>query len=212
MRLAPGPRRMASLWLALAALAVGCSPVLEKKPITKERYVWQVPAPEAFAGPRNGVLRVGVVRVSPPFQNRGFVLRSGDRYASDFYNEFAAPPGTLLRDELVQWLGAASRFAAVVRSSETTSDWVLETNLDSLFADVTDAAKPPEATFAFTVRLLDARASGTPIRFEKQYSATEAAADRAPRSIAEAWSRALARLLPELAADLDAATTRKPIP
>jgi ABC-type uncharacterized transport system auxiliary subunit len=154
---------------------------------------------------------VGVVRVSPPFQNRGFVLRTGDdAYASDFYNEFAAPPGTLLRDLLVGWLRNGTHFASVVRSSEASLDWVLETDLESLFADARDPAALPQVTIAFSVRLIDARASGLPIRFEKRYAASEAAADRMPRAFAEAWNHALGRLLPQLAADLDAATAHRP--
>jgi ABC-type uncharacterized transport system auxiliary subunit len=211
MRIARGPRRLASLLLALTVLGAGCAPILERKPVEKQRFVLQAPPPDPVAGSRTGVLRVGVVRVSPPFQNRGFVFRTGDdSYASDFYNEFAAPPGTLLRDSLVEWLRSSTHFASVVRGSEASLDWVLETDLESLFADTRDPAAPPHANLAFSVRLIDARASGLPIRFEKHYAASEAAADRAPRALADAWNRALGRLLPELAADLDAATARKP--
>jgi ABC-type uncharacterized transport system auxiliary subunit len=210
MTTAPRPQRWTWLLLALAALCASCSPLLERKPVEKQRFALQTPLPEPLPGPRAGVLRVGVVRVSPPFQNRGFVLRTGeDSYASDFYNEFAAPPGTLLRDLLVAWLRNGTHFASVVRGSESSLDWVLEPDLESLYSDARDAAVPPQATIAFSVRLLDARASGMPIRFEKHYAASEAAADRSPRALAEAWNRALGRLLPELAADLDAATARR---
>jgi hypothetical protein len=156
------------------------------------------------------VLRVAVVRVAAPFQNRGFVFRTGaDSFKSDFYNEFASPPGTLLRDVFVEWLRDGAHFASVVRGSESPSDWVLETDLESLFADVRDPATPPVTQIAFAVRLLDTHAAALPIRFEKRYATIEAAADRSPRALAEAWSRGLGRLLPELAADLDAATARK---
>ena len=211
MRTVPRLHRLALLPLALAVLCAGCTPLLERKPVEKQRFVLQTPLPEVVPGSRAGVLRVGVVRVSPPFQNRGFVLRTGDdSYTSDFYNEFAAPPGTLLRDVLVEWLRNGTHFASVVRSSEASLDWVLETDLESLFADARDPAALPQVTIAFSVRLIDARASGLPIRFEKRYAASEAAADRMPRAFAEAWNHALGRLLPQLAADLDAATAHRP--
>jgi hypothetical protein len=217
--MAPGARRWSSLLFALAVVAAGCSPgaVLERKPVAKQRFVLQPPPPvppgESQAGgevDRAGVLRVAVVRVASPFQNRGFVFRSGaETFKSDFYNEFAAPPGTLLRDVFVEWLRDGTHFASVVRGSESPSDWVLETDLESLFADARDSAAPPQTQIAFAVRLLDAHAAALPIRFEKRYATSEAATDRSPRALAEAWSRGLGRLLPELAADLDAATARR---
>jgi ABC-type uncharacterized transport system auxiliary subunit len=212
VRIAPGPRRLASLLIAVAVLGAGCAPVLERKPVEKQRFVLEPPPPETYAGPRAGVLRVGVVRVSPPFQNRGFVFRTGDQsYTTDFYNEFAAPPGTLLRDVLVEWLRDGTRFAAVLRGSEAASDWLLETVLESLFVDARDAVAEPLTEIAIAVRLLDAEAGAAamPIRFEKRYAERERAAERTPDAIAEAFSRALGRLLPKLAADLDAASAER---
>jgi ABC-type uncharacterized transport system auxiliary subunit len=219
MKLALRPRRWSSLLLALAVVAAGCSPgaVLARKPVAKQRFVLQPPPPVPRSEPqasgevhRAGVLRVAVVREASSFQNRGFVFRTGpDRFTSDFYNEFAAPPGTLLRDVFALWLRDGTHFASVVRGSESPSDWVLETDLESLYADVRDPAAPPQTQIAFAVRLLDAQVARLPIRFEKRYATSEVAADRSPRALAEAWSRGLGRLLAELAADLDAATARR---
>jgi ABC-type uncharacterized transport system auxiliary subunit len=210
VRIAPGPRRLASLLIAVAVLGAGCAPVLERKPVEKQRFVLEPPPPETYAGPRAGVLRVGVVRVSPPFQNRGFVFRTGDQsYTTDFYNEFAAPPGTLLRDVLVEWLREGTHFASVVRGSEAPSGWLLETALESLFVDARDAAAEPQVQIALAVRLLDAGAADMPIRFAKRYQTSERATGRSAGAIAEAFSRALGQLLPELAADLDAASARR---
>ena len=209
MSIAPGVRRLVSLLIALAVFGAGCAPILERKPVEKQRFLLIAPPPEALAGPRTGVLRVGLVRVSPPFQNRGFVFRTGDQaYTTDFYNEFAAPPGTLLRDVLVEWLRDGTHFASVVRGTEAASGWLLETDLESLFVDARDPAAEPQAQIAIAARLLDASAADMPIRFAKRYETSERAADRSASAIAEAFSRALGRLLPELAADLDAASSR----
>jgi ABC-type uncharacterized transport system auxiliary subunit len=202
--------RLVALGIALALFGAGCAPVLERKPIEKHRFLLQPPPPQPVSGPRAGVLRIGVVRTSPPFQNRGFVWRTGDQsYKSDFYNEFAAPPGTLLRDVLVEWLRDGTRFASVVHGTEARSEWVLETDLASIFVDARDGVAQPETEIAISFRLLDAQRSATSIRFEKRYEATERAADRTPAAIAAAFSRALGRVLVELAADLDVAIAAK---
>ncbi len=201
-------RALLALLFGAAAVGVGCTPVLERQPPEKQRFVLAPGRPDPVSGPHAGVLRVGLVRVASPFQNRGFVHRTGDEtYASDFYNEFAAPPGALLRELFVDWLRDGTLFATVVRGSEAPSDWLLEVELDSLYEDLRDATAPM-ATIAFTARLLDAPALAARIVFERRYATGEPAADGSPPAIVAAWNRALARLLAELASDLGVARDR----
>jgi len=189
----------------VAVLGAGCAGVLDRQPPEKQRFVLAPGRPDPVSGPRAGALRVGVVRVSSPFANRGFVRRSGEAtFANDFYNEFAAPPGTLLRDVLVSWLREGTHFTTVVRGSEAPPDWLLEVDLEALYGDLRDAAAP-QATIAFAARLLDARAAAASTVFEKHYAATELAGDGSPPALVAAWNRALGRLLADLAADLDGA-------
>lgn len=198
-------RALLALLLTAALLGAGCAKVLERKPPEKQRFVLAPGRPDPVSGPRAGVLRVGVVRVSSPFQNRGFVRRTGEKtFANDFYHEFAAPPGTLLRDLLVEWLRDGTHFATVVRGSEAPPDWLLEVDLESLYQDLRDPAAP-QATVAFAARLLAANTASASIALDARYATTETAADASPAAIVAAWNRALARLFAELAADLDAA-------
>jgi ABC-type uncharacterized transport system auxiliary subunit len=201
-------RALVALLFGAAVLGAGCTGVLDRQPPEKQRFVLAPGRPDPVSGARAGVLRVGVVHVSAPFQNRGFVRRSGEEtFASDFYNEFAAPPGALLRDVLVEWLRDGTHFATVVRGSEAPPDWLLEIDLEALYADLRDPAAA-QATIAVAARLLDARAAAASIAFEKHYAATESAADGSPPALVAAWNRGLARLLAELAADLDGARGR----
>jgi len=201
-------RALVVLLFAAAVLGAGCGSVLERQLPEKQRFVLAPGRPDPVSGPRAGALRVGVVRVSSPFANRGFVRRSGEKtFASDFYNEFAAPPGTLLRDVLVSWLREDTHFTTVVRGSEAPADWLLVVDLESLYGDHRVAAAP-EATIAFTARLLDARSSLATIVSEKHYATREPAIDGSPPAIVAAWNRSLARLLAELATDLDVARDR----
>ena len=205
----PIPRSPAAMLVGAALLGAGCSDVLARQPLEKQRFVLAPGRSDPVSGPRAGVLRVGVVRASTPFQNRGFVHRTGDEsFKSDFYNEFAAPPGILLRDVLVEWLRDGTHFEAVVQGSEAPSDWLLEVDLESLYADLRDAAAPQVAV-GITVRLLDAHASRAAIALQEHYAVNEPAADASSPALAAAWNRALARVLTELAADLDAARARR---
>ncbi len=146
----------------------GCAAVLDRKPVEKQRFVLAPAPPEPVSGPRAGVLRVGVVRVSPPFQNRGFVSAPATRrYATDFYNEFAAPPGILLRDVLVEWLREGTHFeigGARHPRRLPTGCWRRTSSRSSSI--VRDAAAPPQVAIAIAARLLDARARrcGDPLR------------------------------------------------
>jgi uncharacterized lipoprotein YmbA len=203
--------RLASL-VALLAVVAACANPLERPAIQKQRFALVPGAPERVTGPRAGILRVGVVRVSPPFHNRAIVLRTGeDTMASDFYNEFAAPPGPLLRDLLVEWLREGTHFASVVRGSEAQPDWLLEVDLEEMYADVRDPAAP-KAVIRIDARLLRANAPRSGIAFHANYAETEPATTRARAALMDAWNRATARILTKLAADLDRARATAPPP
>ena len=188
--------------LGVALVASGCA-TLSRKPPTKERFVLAPGAPAAVAAkPSAGILRVDVVRGAPLASNRGFVYRTGpDTVKTDFYREFAAPPGTLVRDAMIEWLRAADRFAAVVRGTKAGTAWILESDLERLDADLRDPIAP-RAVIEMQVRLLDVR-KGTPVLvFDRRYAASEPLADRTPETLVAAWSRALATLLAEIQGDL----------
>jgi ABC-type uncharacterized transport system auxiliary subunit len=192
----------------LVALA-GCGAFVRKPP-AKQRFVLTPGAPAAAGAALDpsGVLRVDPVRSAPLLVNRGFLYRVSDaRVQSDFYNELAAPPGTLVRDALIDWLRASGRLGTVVRSSTAPPRWLLEADLERLEADARDPAAIA-ADLALEVRLLDAQAGAPRVLFEKTFAAREPVAGREPQALVDAWSRALARVLEELTGDLDTAMRR----
>lgn len=195
-------RVLAAGLLGIAIAASGCG-ALSRKPPVKERFVLTPGAPAAVAAkPGAGILRVDVVRGAPLAANRGFVYRTGpDTVKTDFYREFAAPPGTLLRDALIEWLRASNRFAAVVRGTKAGTAWILESDLERLDADLRDP-DAPQAVLAMQVRLLDVRKEPPNLVFDRRYTASEPLADRTPETLVAAWSRALATVLGEIEKDL----------
>jgi ABC-type uncharacterized transport system auxiliary subunit len=198
--------RAAAALLAVALVASGCG-TFSRKPPAKERFVLAPGAPASVAAkPSAGILRVDVVRGSPLASNRSFVYRTGpDTVQTDFYREFVAPPGALVRDALIEWLRASNRFAAVVRGTKAGTAWILESDLERLDADLRDPAAP-QAVIEMQVRLLDVRKATPTLVFDRRYTASEPLADRTPETLVAAWSRALATVLGEIEGDLTKAT------
>lgn len=195
-------RGIAAVLIGLVVVASGCA-TLSRKPPAKQRFLLTPDAPVAVAErPTAGILRVDVVRGSPLVSNRSFLYRTGsDTVETDFYRELFAPPGVLVRDAMIGWLRATRRFAAVVRGTNARTDWILESDLERLDADLGDPSAP-QAVIAMQVRLLDARKASPTLVFDRRYSAHEPLADREPATLVAAWSRALATLLGEIEGDL----------
>jgi len=198
----------AALLLALiasAAIPLGC---LSKSYPEKRRYIFEIQPPvDAVPGP-NGVLRMDRVRVSPLFEHKGFVYRTGEAtFENDFYNEFFAPPGVLLRKATLNRLLAASIFSDVLDATQMGGvDWMLEGHVKELYADLRDR-DAPFAVLQIEYTLLDAHSPTLAIVFRKNYSARVAAASGRVEVIVNGWTEALIQILSELEVDLRKATS-----
>jgi ABC-type uncharacterized transport system auxiliary subunit len=189
--------------LAALALSLGCLGGLSKSPPEKRRYVFDIERGEATEADGKGVLRVERFRVSRLFERKGFVYRTGgDRFENDFYNEFFAPPGVLLREAVGMWLGDSALFSNVIGGTDSTrADWLLEARVNQLYGDLRDA-RAPQAVMEIHFTLLDARSPTLTAVFTKRYSARVDAADRSPEAILAAWNSSLVQILSQLEADL----------
>jgi uncharacterized lipoprotein YmbA len=192
------------LVLALAALAAGCARSLQRPPLEKTRFVLRLAEPPAGARSA-GTLAVGRVRMSPLFDHAGFVYRTGeDTFASDPRFEWFAPPGSVLREALVDWLASASAFASVQRGSVSDAEWLLETDVDRLYADRRDP-QAPAVVLAGRFELLDLRGPRPRRPLSLRFEEREPAGAGTPQELVDAWGRALARALAELEPRLRAA-------
>jgi uncharacterized lipoprotein YmbA len=196
--------------IAVAVLA-GC---LSRGYPEKRQYVIVVERREAGsddveAGPVKaapgglGVLRITRVRVGSTFERKGFVYRTDDAtYERDFYNEFFAPPGILIREAVGGWLNASSVFSSVTGASDPSpADWLLEARVHELYADVRDR-KAARCVMRMSFKMLDAWSPRLVVAFEETYSAEVEAENRSAEGIAAAWNSALAQILTELEDDL----------
>jgi hypothetical protein len=198
----------AALLLALIGLAAAPLGCLSKSYPEKRRYVFEVEPPvDAVPGP-NGVLRMDRVRVSPLFERKGFVYRTGEAtFENDFYNEFFAPPGVLLRKATLNRLRAGSIFSEVLDATQVGDvDWMLEGHVKELYADLRDRSAP-FAALQIEYTLLDARSPTLAIELRKTYSARSDAASASAEAIMNSWTEALIKVLSEFEADLRQATS-----
>jgi ABC-type uncharacterized transport system auxiliary subunit len=195
------------LLAALGLLGCTATTLLERPMAEKQRFVLSAgsPAPEPRA--IDSVLRVERVRVSPLFDSKGFVYRTGeDTFASDFYHEFFAPPGEVLREAVIDWLEAASLFTTVQTGSLPAPDWTLALEVERIYADRRDPAAPV-AVLTVMARLVDP--SGLEVQLRRRYEQAEPVADGSAQALVDAWGRALGRTLAELAPDLRSAAVRR---
>jgi uncharacterized lipoprotein YmbA len=196
--------RRAALALAAAALLAGCAGSLQRPAPEKTRFVIRLadPAPGAKTA---GALVVGRVRVSSLFDRTGFVYRTGeDTFATDFRFEWFAPPGSLLREAVIDWLDDASPFASVERGSVSEAGWLLETDVDRFYADLRDLAAPA-VVLEGRFRLLDLRGARPRRTLASRFDEREPAGAGTPQELVDAWGRALARALSALEPELRAA-------
>ena len=204
-------RTLAALGAGL--LAAGCL-----APQPAPRVVFYALQPERTApvlAPLGAdALYVGRVRVAPLVEGKGFVYRTGESaFEADFYHRFAAPPGALVREALIDWLGRSGLFSEVWgQGSPERARWRLEARVTALHADLRDPAAP-RAVLEMGLALVDAHAPAQEARLRERHRA-EVPTSADPAALAEAWTRGLAQVLAEaedaLRAALGAAPSDRP--
>jgi cholesterol transport system auxiliary component len=196
-------------WLGLFVVfsTAGCVNVSVERQFAERRYfVLDVVANQSPAkSDRAGVLKVSDVRVSPRYDGKGFVYRTADAsYETDFYNQFLVPPGPMLTDEVEQALRQANLFEYVVNSaSQLEPTHVLETTVDELYGDFSNATSP-HAVLAMSFLLSRAAANGPEVILQQRYRKTVPLQGRTPEELVKGWNNALEAVLASLVTDLKA--------
>jgi cholesterol transport system auxiliary component len=202
-----GSCRLAPPIAVLVAVTVlnGCAP---KKNYPERRYyVFDVSRPQEASSPRHdAVLSVRRFRVSPRYEGKNFVYRDGDlSYQSDFYNEFLISPGSLLTEEIRQWLVSSDLFQHVVdSSSHMEATYFLEGNVSALYGDYRDAAAPT-AVLEVQFFLINDVSARSEVVFQKEYREAVSLNGASAKALVNGWNTALRQILAALEADLRAA-------
>jgi ABC-type uncharacterized transport system auxiliary subunit len=174
----------------------------------KNRFTLAAPeAPEAAvnaAGRRT--LLLGSVTAAPAYDGQALVYRLGaDRYESDFYNEFLAPPTRLLAEAAADRLTRASRLLRVtVIPGLTVADYGLETHIQDLYGDF--RLDPPRAVMTFRFILNDLRPTRARVMLDRLYPCVRPLPEQGgPADLVAAYGLCLADIFESLARDLDQA-------
>jgi ABC-type uncharacterized transport system auxiliary subunit len=196
-------RRLATILLAGAALAA-CS--LSRPPVERTTYILTAtrpPPPAAAAKPV--AVKVRPMRAVPLYERKEFVYRvDGERVASDFYNEFAEAPESMLTSAVTAWLKDARLFASVVEPGvPVDAPYALDGSIVALHGDLRDAAKPA-AEVAVQFYLVRQRGSGPELVYDRVLRSRVDVASGNPRALAAGYNQALAQILGELERDLAA--------
>ncbi len=192
----------ATLALGLA-FAIGCVSAAFERPVPQRtRFLLSAAPPAVSERAVSGALWVDRVRISPMFSGTGFVYRTTDSvYSSGFLHEFFAPPGDVLREAMIDWLRAASTFASIDRSGESSPEYRLESDVDQLYVDLREPSDP-RVVLEGRFRFFDLR-EGRPVRrFDLRLTQIEPAEDRSGQAVVDAWNRALTRTLEQLDREL----------
>jgi cholesterol transport system auxiliary component len=187
--------------LAAAALAA-CS--FSRPPVERTTYLLTATrdAPAAPAA-KPVAVKVRPMRAVPLYERKEFLYRvDGERVVSDFYNEFAEAPESMLTAAATGWLKSAKLFAAVVEPGvPVDAPYALDGSIVALYGDLRDPARPASevAVQFYLVRL---RGSGPELVYDRVLRSRVDASSRDPRALAAGYNKALAQILGELERDL----------
>ena len=187
----------------LAALAVGCAGVLPKPPAPTPASFILAPdlasMPSANRTPAPGpTLLVSRPEPSAGYGTARMAYLERD-YRLDYFadHQWVDPPAAMLEPLLVQALGAHPAFGAVSANGRgIRADLRLDTVIEAFYQDF--RARPSQVRVALRVRLVDP--GDGRILATRLFDLTEPAPADAAYGGVQAINRALARLLPEVAA------------
>jgi uncharacterized lipoprotein YmbA len=127
--------------LIMTLLLCGCA---SESPWKEQAFAFETPAAEIGDYSHTNVLSLRGVAVSPLFEGKALVYRTGDDiYERDPYADFLVPPDQMLDEDLRLYLRAGHAFAAVLDpDSGLQSSCCMAVSVSQLYGDFRQADKP----------------------------------------------------------------------
>ena len=189
--------------IAAAALAA-CG--FSRPPVERTTYLLTATrdAPAASAA-KPVAVKVRPMRAVPLYERKEFVYRvDGERVVSDFYNEFAEAPESMLTSAVTAWLKNAGLFASVVEPGvPVDAPYALDGSIVALYGDQRDPEKPASEV-AIQFYLVKQRGSGPELVYDRVLRSRVDVAAGDARALAAGYNRALAQILAQLERELAA--------
>ncbi len=193
--------------LALLMIIVsGCTGLSKSYP-ERSYYMFEVPPVAQKAAPVKGaIVEVARFNVSPGSEGKEFIYRTGDvSFESDFYNQFFRPPGAMLTELTIRWLGSTGLFEDVLSTvTQAGANYFIEGNVIQLYGDYRSS---PKAVMQIQFLLLkytndDVYDDNTGIVFTGSYTSEIPIAGKTPNDLMMGWNTALGEILNAFLADL----------
>jgi len=199
--------RKAGAILIILMLGCGCG----QPPMLVQRYMLEYPPPlMPKTTPLNDSLKVEQFAVAQAFNTTAMVYRTSPHKEENYrYSRWRVNPGYLVADYLTRDLRNTHYFKAVLSAdSANQARFALDGGVQKI--QEVDQGKVWEASLALSITLLDTSENEITRRvlFQKNYQATEAMTEKTPAGLAEAMSRALAQLSPQIITDVYQAARR----
>jgi cholesterol transport system auxiliary component len=196
--------------LTLSFLAVGCID-LSQPHRRIDHYILAYPSPPMANRPAtDAIIRVARFRVAPAYDaTRIFFSAHGLDRNAFHYHRWRAHPGDITAHFLARDLRQSGLFQAVfVQPSAPGATHIVQGVVDEFFQDRSGAIPAAALTLIVTVTEADEKDVSRRLLFQKTYPVREACQDRTPPALAEAMSRAMARISESVKADLYDSLTR----
>ncbi len=197
--------------VAAATLVAGCSSLVSRPAPVKRTFLLDPPLPQPIGGaPKPLVLRMGTINVAAPFRGKQFVYRQSELgYASDYYDEWFVPPGTMLADAVAKGLAAARVFERVVPSGAAGNegDYLLDGFVSGFYGDAREGRVAAELDVTFYLTAV-AELSTSPV-WTHTYAQRATMGTTSSDALAQALNVALGAVLRDLSRDLAATALGK---
>ena len=150
-------------------------------------------------------VKVRPMRAVPLYERKEFLYRvDGERVQSDFYNEFAEAPESMLTAAVTGWLKNAGVFASVVEPGvPVDAPYALDGSIVALYGDLRDPAKPASEV-AVQFYLVKQSGSGPELVYDRVLRSRVDVPAGDPRALAAGYNKALAQILTQLERELSA--------
>ena len=176
---------------------------------------WMV-SPERTTAPRIARtdiwLKIGSVSVTPPFDGRSLVYRTGDqRYEKDFYNVYTTIPAEMIGNAERQWINKANIFSAAVGQSNSLFPYYyLQATVEEFYGDYRGR---PEAVVSIEF-FLSATSTGkvNPLIGANRYTKRVPLRDNTPEALVVGQQQALAEIFKEYEMQLSQYASKLPKP
>ena len=196
-----GARISVSLPLAFTFTFCGC---LSRPNLDEQTFAFSAPALLSTNGSANHrVLGIKSLQISPPFDARSFVYRTGEfAYERDPYARFLGLPAEQLAVPVSEILSRDGCFSEVVEAdSAVKSDALVDITVSQLYGDIRNP-KTPFAVLAMRVTFLEATNSlPGGLILQQDCSRRIPMTSTAPAALMAGWNRALVEILAEVASD-----------